>query len=65
MKMVKKKNRYENNKEAGIIYALGFIGALIYFILSATGFWAVVLGVFKAIVWPAFLVFELFKFLGV
>lgn len=45
------------------IYGLGFIGAAIYFISTATGFWIGVLGVLKAIVWPAFLVYELFKLL--
>jgi hypothetical protein len=41
---------------------LGFIGAAIYFISQATGFWMGVLGFLKAMVWPAFLVFEAFKF---
>ena len=45
------------------VYGLGFIGALIYFISSATTFWMGVLGVLKAIVWPAYLVYELLKFL--
>ena len=49
---------------SGGIYCLGFIGALIYYILTATGFWNGVLGVLKALVWPAFLVFELMKFLS-
>ena len=40
-------------------YCLGFIGALIYYISTATSFWGGVLGVLKAIVWPAFLVFKL------
>ena len=48
----------------GAVYGLGFIGALIYYIANATGFWMGVLGVLKAIVWPAFLVFELLKFLA-
>lgn len=48
----------------GAFYGLGFIGAVIYYISTATGFWVGVLGVLKAIVWPAFLVFELLKFLG-
>ena len=48
----------------GAFYGLGFIGAAIYYISHATGFWNGVLGVLKAIVWPAFLVFELLKFLG-
>jgi len=49
---------------AGAVYGLGFIGAAIYFISQATGFWMGVLGFLKAIVWPAFLVYELFKYLG-
>ena len=48
----------------GMIYCLGFIGAAVYYISNATGFWMGVLGFLKAIVWPAFLVFELLKFLG-
>ncbi len=43
----------------GCGYFLGFIGAAIYYISTATGFWSGVLGVLKAIVWPAFLVFKL------
>lgn len=45
-------------------YFLGFIGAAIYYISNATGFWMGVLGLLKAAVWPAFLVFEILKFLG-
>jgi hypothetical protein len=45
-------------------YFLGFLGAAIYYISTASGFWVGVLGVLKALVWPAFLVFELLKFLG-
>ncbi len=48
----------------GGAYCLGFLGAAIYYISTATGFWVGVLGVLKAIVWPAFLVFEIMKFLG-
>ena len=47
---------------AGAVYGLGFIGAAVYYISTATGFWVGVLGVLKAIVWPAFLVFELLKY---
>jgi hypothetical protein len=46
------------------IYGLGFIGAAIYFISSATGFWIGVLGFLKALVWPVFLVYEAFKYLA-
>ena len=49
----------------GAVYGLGFIGAIIYFISHATGFWMGVLGVFKAIVWPAIFIYEIFKHLGI
>ncbi|HYD03523.1 MAG TPA: hypothetical protein VEC16_04445 [Alphaproteobacteria bacterium] len=48
----------------GAFYALGFIGAAIYYISTATSFWTGVLGFLKAIVWPVFLVFGLLKSLG-
>lgn len=48
----------------GALYGLGLIGALVHYISTATSFWMGVLGVLKAIVWPAFLVYELLKFLG-
>jgi|TARA_B100001971_G_C18093120_1_gene484597 hypothetical protein len=50
-------------KEGGI-YCLGFIGAAVYYISTATGFWNGVLGFLKAILWPAFLVYEVLKFIG-
>lgn len=46
------------------IYGLGFIGALVYYLGSATTFWMGVLGFFKAIVWPAMLVYEAMKYLN-
>ncbi|HNR02708.1 MAG TPA: hypothetical protein PKK59_09245 [Anaerolineaceae bacterium] len=49
---------------AEAVYGLGFIGAAIYFIGTATTFWLGVLGFLKAIVWPAFLVFAALKSLG-
>ena len=48
----------------GAVYGFGLIGAAVYFISQATGFWMGVVGVLKAIVWPAFLVYEAFKQLG-
>lgn len=62
-KMAKKSN-IQNCGGAGTFYGLGFIGAAIYYISIATGFWAGVLGVLKAIVWPVFLVYGLLKFIG-
>ena len=44
---------------AGCVYFLGFIGAAVYYVQEATGFWMGVLGILKALVWPAFLVYKL------
>lgn len=49
---------------AEAVYGLGFIGAAVYFIGTATTFWLGVLGFLKAIVWPALLVFAALKSLG-
>lgn len=58
------KNRNVNtNASAGAIYGIGLIGAVIYYVSTASGFWAGLIGVLKAIVWPAFVVFELMKHL--
>ena len=48
----------------GGVYGLGFIGSLVYYLSTATGFWVGVLGILKSIVWPAFLVYEVLKFVG-
>lgn len=58
------KSQMHETAPSGAIYGLGFIRAAIYFISHATGFWMGVLGFFKALVWPAFLVYEAMKSLG-
>lgn len=57
-----KGRRYRGCKGGGgAVYGLGLIGALVYYIQQSDGFWDGVLGVLKALVWPAFLVYELLK----
>jgi len=48
---------------AGAVYGLGFIGALVYYIQTATGFQDGLWGVVQAMFWPAFVFYELMKFL--
>ncbi|MEP1095113.1 MAG: hypothetical protein ABJG78_08385 [Cyclobacteriaceae bacterium] len=55
----------QSQHSGSAIYGLGFIGAAIYFISTSVGFWSGVLGFIKAIVWPAFLVYELMNHLGI
>ena len=46
------------------VYGLGLIGALVFYIQQADSFWAGVLGILKALVWPAFVVYDILKFLA-
>lgn len=63
--MVKKTSVKEHSSAAGggggAVYGLGFVGALIFFIQNADTFWAGVLGIFQAIVWPAYVVYKLLQ----
>jgi hypothetical protein len=45
------------------VYALGLIGAWIYYIGRAKTFQEGLVGFLKGLVWPAFLVYSLLKFL--
>lgn len=45
------------------VYFLCIIGAAIFFISQANGFWDIILAILKSIVWPGVLVFELFSFI--
>ena len=45
----------------GAVYGLGLIGALVWFWQQAEGVGEHVIGVLKALVWPAFLVYDAFK----
>lgn len=47
---------------SGAIYGLGFIGAAVYFIQHAPTFWDGVIGILKAIIWPALLSYKLLEF---
>jgi hypothetical protein len=46
------------------VYGLGVIGALVHYIGQADSFGAGVVGMLKAFVWPAFLVYDLFRFIS-
>ncbi len=41
------------------IYFLGFIGAAIYYVSHASGFWSFVLAILQAIIWPAMVVLKI------
>jgi len=49
---------------SGAVYGIGFIGAAVYFIQHATGFWMGVFGLLKAVVWPALIIYKLLGITG-
>lgn len=57
-------NNSQCNASAGAVYGVGLIGAAVYYISVATTFWMGLLGILKAFVWPAFLVYEALKAIG-
>jgi hypothetical protein len=57
------RRRVNSNGVSGGIYGMAFIGALVYFIQQATTFWMGVLGFFKALFWPAVLMYKLLEYL--
>jgi hypothetical protein len=54
---------YASGAGGGAVYGLGLIGALVYYIQSATGFWDGVWGVVQALFWPGFLIYGLLDWL--
>ena len=51
-------------KASEAVYGLGMIGAWVYYITHAASFWMGALGILKGIFWPAIVVYEMLKFLG-
>ncbi len=52
-----------NNGAFGGVYFLAFVGAAIYYIQQDDSLWGWIVGIFKAVVWPAFIMFEVLKLL--
>ena len=56
-----KQRRPPSGQGGGAVYGLGLIGALVWFWRQADGPREHFVGVGKAFVWPAFLVYDAFK----
>jgi hypothetical protein len=63
--MARDRVRIVRDGQWGFIFLLAYIGAAIYFVSESNGtFWAVVLGLLQAIVWPVYVVFHVLQFIG-
>lgn len=63
MEEKKEKCKCVNRSGGGAFYGLGLVGALIYYLQHVTTFEAGVMGVLKALVWPAILILKVFELL--
>lgn len=50
-------------RQSSAVYGMGFIGAVVYYIQHATSFGMGLLGVLKAIFWPAMLIYKSLEYL--
>jgi hypothetical protein len=48
----------------GMIYVLGIFGAFVYYWQQAESLWEYVLSFFQGLLWPAFMVYEVFSSLA-
>ncbi len=53
-----------NNTSSDAVYGIGIVGAWIYFVGRETTWKGRAIGVLKGFVWPAIMVYEVFKFLN-
>ena len=60
----KNKKDYYRGSSSDAVYAFGLFGAWFYYISTATTFWEGVLGIFKGLFWPGYLVYEFLKYLN-
>lgn len=61
--MADKSYSYSHRGGGDAVYGLGLIGALVFYIQQAHGFWPFIVAILKAFVWPAFVVYDLLKYI--
>lgn len=47
-----------HKSSGGMVYSVGMIGAAFYYLQHATSFQNALVGIFKALFWPAFFVYK-------
>lgn len=56
---------WKGGSSSGAVYGLGFLGALVYYIQHATTLSIGLLGLLKAIIWPAMFVYKVIELLKI
>lgn len=56
-----KKIVVNNDGMWGFALFLATVGAAVYFVQASTGFWGAILGILKALVWPAILMYKVME----
>lgn len=59
--MGEKKVYINNDGMWGLVWFFATVGAVVYYVQQATGFWGGVLGVLKGMVWPAMLMYRVLQ----
>jgi hypothetical protein len=54
--------RMTSHGGSGMVYFLAVIGAAVYYVQQSTTFWGGVLGLLKALVWPAMLIYKALEY---
>jgi len=57
----KKMNSGSRSGGGGVIFCVGLVGSLVYWTQAAVGFGAVITGILKSLVWPAYIVYKLLE----
>ena len=58
------KNRNAGAAGGGAVYGLGVFGAWVFFFQQADSFWEYLLVLFQGLLWPAFMVYDVFSALA-
>ena len=63
--MAKHTKTVVDNGPIGFVLFTAWVGALVYFVDKANGFWNVIVAFFQACVWPAYLLYHVLQALKV
>lgn len=64
MKKKKTKKKNQCTGAGGAVYGIGLVGAAVYYVQQATSLGEGLLGLLKALAWPALLIYKVFGLLG-